>query len=186
MALGSGESSGDKKSVESSDGSESADSSSKKSSTSIDEQVLLDKDGIKITAEKYVNDSAMGDGVKLLVENNTDQTYTVGCDALIVNDYMITDLFSAEVAPGKKSNETMYLLSSELNAAGIDKIGKIEMYFHAYTSDNLDYLFQNEYAMIQTSDFADMDTTPDDSGTELYNQNGIPDRTSILQPMSFP
>ncbi|MDD6667627.1 MAG: hypothetical protein PUE58_06730 [Lachnospiraceae bacterium] len=184
MALASGESSSDKskKSVVTSgdSGSKAADqsskkgkSSSKKSTTTIDPQVLLDKDGIKITAEKYINDSVTGDGVQLLVENNTDKTYTIGCDALIVNDYMITDLFSTDVAPGKKSNATMDLLSSELNAAGIDKIGKIEMYFHAYTTDSMDYLFHNEYSMIQTSDFADMDTTPNDTGSELYNQNGI-------------
>lgn len=165
--------SGDSGSKAADQSSKKGKSSSKKSTTTIDPQVLLDKDGIKITAEKYINDSVTGDGVQLLVENNTDKTYTIGCDALIVNDYMITDLFSTDVAPGKKSNATMDLLSSELNAAGIDKIGKIEMYFHAYTTDSMDFLFQNEYSMIQTSDFADMDTTPNDTGSELYNQNGI-------------
>lgn len=28
----------------------------------------------------------MGDGIKLLVENNSAKDYTIGCDALIVND----------------------------------------------------------------------------------------------------
>ena len=70
---------------------------------SINEQVLVDQDGIKITATEYVTDSIWGDGIKLLVENNSARDYTIGCDALIVNDYMITDLFSADVAAGKKS-----------------------------------------------------------------------------------
>ena len=74
---------------------------------SINEQVLVDQDGIKITATEYVTDSIWGDGIKLLVENNSAKDYTIGCDALIVNDYMITDLFSADVAAGKKSNEVM-------------------------------------------------------------------------------
>ena len=69
---------------------------------SINEQVLVDQDGIKITATEYVTDSIWGDGIKLLVENNSAKDYTIGCDALIVNDYMITDLFSADVAAGKK------------------------------------------------------------------------------------
>ena len=139
---------------------------------SINEQVLVDQDGIKITATEYVTDSIWGDGIKLLVENNSAQDYTIGCDALIVNDYMITDLFSADVAAGKKSNEVMYLSSTELKAAGIDTVGQIEMYFHAYDS-NWDNLFQNVYSKLETSEFANMDTTPNDEGQELYNANGV-------------
>lgn len=139
---------------------------------SINEQVLVDQDGIKITATEYVTDSIWGDGIKLPVENNSSKDYTIGCDALIVNDYMITDLFSADVAAGKKSNEVMYLSSTELKAAGIDTVGQIEMYFHAYDS-NWDNLFKNVYSKLETSEFANMDTTPNDEGQELYNANGV-------------
>ena len=180
MAMGSG-SSGDTKDVASSDGSETtadssindgAENSSSKADVSIDESVIVDQDGIKIIATEYVSDSIMGDGIKLLVENNSDKDYTVGCDALIVNDYMITDLFVSEIAAGKKANETMYLSSSSLSAAGIENVGKIEMYFHAYDSE-LNYLFKNVYTELHTSEFDNMDTTPNDAGTELYNENGI-------------
>ena len=139
---------------------------------SINEQVLVDQDGIKITATEYVTDSIWGDGIKLMVENNSAKDYTIGCDALIVNVYMITDLFSADVAAGKKSNEVMYLSSSELKAAGIDTVGQIEMYFHAYDS-NWDNPFKNVYSKLETSEFANMDTTPNDEGQELYNANGV-------------
>lgn len=149
-----------------------ADADASTTKESIEEQVLVDQDGIKITATEYVTDSIMGDGIKLLVENNSETDCTVGCDALIVNDYMIIDLFSADVAAGKKSNELMYLSSSELKAAGIDTVGKVEMYFHAYDA-SWNNLFKNVYSEIQTSEFADMDTTPDEGGTELYNENGI-------------
>ena len=180
MAMGSG-SSGETKDVASSDGSETtadssindgAENSSSKTDVSIDESVIVDQDGIKIIATEYVSDSIMGDGIKLLVENNSDKDYTVGCDALIVNDYMITDLFVSEIAAGKKANETMYLSSSSLSAAGIENVGKIEMYFHAYDSE-LNYLFKNVYTELHTSEFDNMDTTPNDAGTELYNENGI-------------
>ena len=180
MAMGSG-SSGETKDVASSDGSETtadssindgAENSSSKTDVSIDESVIVDQDAIKITATEYVSDSIMGDGIKLLVENNSDKDYTVGCDALIVNDYMITDLFVSEIAAGKKANETMYLSSSSLSAAGIENVGKIEMYFHAYDSE-LNYLFKNVYTELHTSEFDNMDTTPNDAGTELYNENGI-------------
>lgn len=183
MLLGCGSSTGEKKQVVTSgteageaavpeNGGDASDTDNASAGESITEQVLVDQDGIKITATEYVTDDIWGDGIKLIVENTSNNDYTVGCDALIVNDYMITDLFSADVAAGKKSNEVMYLSSSELEAAGIDVVGKVEMYFHAYDS-NWDSLFQNVYSEIETSQYANMDTTPNDEGTELYNENGI-------------
>lgn len=177
MALGSGSSEEESKEIvgSSENAGKENDGGNKentKKDVSIQEQVLLDKSGIKITATKYQKDSIWGDGIALTIENNTDKTYTVGCDALIVNDFMISDLFVADVAAGKKANETMHLSSSALEAAGINSIGKIEMYFHAY-DDNYHNLFKNEYSKIETSLFGEMDTTCDTDGTELYNKDGI-------------
>ncbi|MCF0128053.1 MAG: hypothetical protein HUJ70_05755 [Pseudobutyrivibrio sp.] len=182
MAIGSGESASDstKKDIVSSDGSNSTSevsttdgsSQEEKPDVTIEEQVLIEQDGVRITATEYVTDSIWGDGIKLLIENDSSNDYSVGCDALIVNDYMITDLFYSEIAAGKKANETMYLSSVELKAAGIDNVGKIEMYFHAYDS-NWDYIFKEAYSEIQTSAYSSMDTTPNDSGMELYNKNGV-------------
>ncbi len=140
---------------------------------SIEEQVLVDQDGIKITATEYTTDSIWGDAIKLIIENNTSKDYMIGCDALIVNDYMIPDLFASTVAAGKKATENMYLSSGELNAAGIEKVGKIEMYFHASDDDTLDNLFSKVYSEIKTSEYENMDTTADDSGMELYNSDGV-------------
>lgn len=167
MALGSGSSgSDDTKEIV-------ATSNEPKTSVTIEEQELINQDGIVITAKEYVTDNIWGDGVKLVLENNSDKTVTIGCNALIVNNYMITDLFVAEVAPGKKSNEVMYLSNTELKAAGIDTVGQVEIYFHVYDSASYDNIFDSGCVTIKTSEFANMDTTPEDMGTELYNENGI-------------
>ncbi|MBR1910499.1 MAG: hypothetical protein IJ821_07935 [Lachnospiraceae bacterium] len=198
MALGSGSSdSGNKKDIVASGGSNTkVEDSASESDTSyedtssnedsgtkaeaastsnitVDEQVLVDQDGIKITATGYESDSIWGDGIGLLIENNSAKDYSIGCDALIVNDYMISDLFAQTVAAGKKATATMYLSSSQLRAAGIDTVGKVEMYFHAFDDETYDTLFDKVYSEIQTSEYNNMDTTADDSGTELYNNNGI-------------
>lgn len=186
MALGSGQSdSGETKQIVSNEESEttgvdeSAPDGSEDSETSsgvtvtIDEQVLLDQDGIIVTATEYVTGSIWGDGIKLLLVNNSDRDITVSCNALIVNDYMITDLFASGIAAGKKSNETLYLSSTQLKAAGIENVGKIEIYFHVFDSSTYDTLFDTECVTIQTSEYANMDTMPNDAGTELYNQDGI-------------
>ena len=167
MALGSGSSgSDDTKEIV-------ATSNEPKTSVTIEEQELINQDGIVITAKEYVTDNIWGDGIKLVLENNTDKTVTVGCNALIVNNYMITDLFVAEVAPGKKSNEVMYLSNIELKAAGLETVGQVEIYFHVYDSASYDNIFDSGCVTIKTSEFANMDTTPEDMGTELYNENGI-------------
>lgn len=141
--------------------------------TTIEEQVLIDRDGIRVTAKQYVTDSIWGEGIKVLIENNSDIDVMVGCDALIVNGYMISDLFSADVAAGKKANDTIYLSSSELKAAGIDVVGRVEIYFHAYDSDSYDSIFGKESAVIETSAIDRIDTKANDDGVELYNEGGI-------------
>lgn len=183
MALGCGQSdSGGTKQAVSNKESETADAGESDTDVSeessgvtvtIDEQVLVEQDGIVVTATEYVTDSIWGDGIKLLLDNNSDKDVAVGCKALIVNDYMITDLFSSTVAAGKKANETLYLSSTQLKAAGIENVGKIEIYFHMYDSSTYDTVFDSECVTIQTSEYANMDTTPNDAGTELYNQDGI-------------
>lgn len=140
---------------------------------SIEEQILLEQDGIKITATGMEEDSIWGEGVKLLIENNTEKNIGVGCNALIVNDYMITDLFSTSVAAGKKANEVMYMSSTELEAAGISNIGQIEIYFHIYDGDNFETILDADRVVIQTSQYENMDTENSQDGKELYNQDGI-------------
>lgn len=155
---------------------ENSDSSTEdntKEKVTIKEQVLVEQDGVKITAKEYVTDSFWGDGVKVLVENSTDRNIMVGCTALIVNNYNISDLFATEVAAGMSANDTIYLSSNELNAAGIDSVGKIEVYFHVYDNDTWDNIFDSECITIETSAIGDMKIEAHDDGYELYNENGI-------------
>lgn len=151
------------------------DDSSKKSNekTTIEETVLLERDGIKITAKEYITDSFWGDGVKLLIENTSDKNLTVSCDALMVNDYMVADLlFSGNVAAGKKTNETLYLSSTELKNAGIDNVGKVEIDFYAY-DDNYSRVFENEIVTLATNKIDSIDVNSNVDGVVLYNENDI-------------
>lgn len=156
-------------------GSKEADvtTKAKPATPTIEEAVVYDVDGIKITAKEYVTDSIWGDGIKFLIENDTTKNIMVGCNALIVNNYMISDLFATEVAAGKKTNETMTLSSSQLKAAGIDVIGQVEVYFHIYDSDSYDTIANTDCVLIKTSLFDQMDTKADDSGEVLYEKDGI-------------
>ena len=183
MSLGSGSTNSTKEIVTTEAGSAEADSgntessdtgeSEKPSGVTIEEQVLLDDNGLKVTATEYVEDGMFGDSIKLLVENNSDKTIGLGCKALIVNDYMISDLFSSTVAAGKKSNETIDLYNNQLENAGIENVGKIELYFQTFDPDT--YMTDKEYdcVTIETSAFDKIDTTPNDSGTTLFETDGV-------------
>lgn len=139
----------------------------------IEEAVVYDADGIKITAKEYVSDSIWGDGIKFLVENETDKNIAVTTNALIVNNYMLSDGFYADVAAGMKTNETMDLSTSQLRQAGIDIIGQIEIYFHIYDTDSYDSIADPDCILLKTSLFDQMDTKADDEGTVLYDADGI-------------
>lgn len=167
IAMGSGDSKdGDTKEI-------GGASSDEKEKVTIEEAVVLDQNDIKITAKEYVEDSIWGDGISMQIENNSGKDVMVSCKALIVNNYMITDLFASEVAAGKKANEVMRLSSSALEAAGIESVGQIEIYFRVYDPSSYDTIFEAEPVTIKTSAFDNMDTTPNDLGTELYNKDGI-------------
>ena len=174
QGCGSSDSDGEKDIVSSENKGDSANTEDdRKTTITIEEQVLFERDGIVVTAKEYVTDDIWGDGIKLLIENNSDKSITVGCNALIVNNYMISDLFVSGVAAGKSANKVMYLSNTELEAAGIEAVGQIEAYFHVYNSDTYETLFDTECVTIQTSEYANMDTIVDDTGVELYNENGV-------------
>lgn len=139
----------------------------------IEETVILEHEGVKVTAMEYTADSIWGDGIKLLVENNSDKSVGVSCENVIVNDYMLTDFFSTTVAAGKKDNETLYLSSTELEAAGVTNVGKVEAQLYLYDADSYSTIYTGELVEIQTSEYANMDTTADNVGAELYNENGV-------------
>lgn len=144
-----------------------------KTATTIEEQVLLENEGVKITATELVDDSIWGKGIRLLIENDSDKDVGFGCDALIVNNYMISNLFSSTVTAGNKANETLDLYSTELEAAGIENIGQIEVYLHSFDPETYMTITKYDKMTIQTSDYANMDTKAMDDGMELLNQDGI-------------
>ncbi|SDB13420.1 hypothetical protein [Butyrivibrio sp. INlla16] len=154
-------------------GSSNSKSNTKAEEITIKEQVLFDRGGMKITAISYETDSILGDGIKLLLENDSDKNLTVYSEELIVNGFMISDRFASEVAAGTKANETMYLSSSELKAVGIESIGKVEVYFLIHDSDDWTGVLMHDFVTIKTSAYKHMDKSADDSGFELFNEGGI-------------
>lgn len=143
--------------------------------TTIEETVVYDANNIKITAKEYTKDDGMfgGEGIKFLIENNTDKNIRVGVKALIVNNYMMSDLFAPSVAAGMKTNEVLEFSSTSLEKAGITSVGQVEIYFHIYDDDTWDDIDDPDVIVIKTSNYDKMQDNADTSGNVLFEEEGI-------------
>ena len=137
------------------------------------ETVLFDQDGIRITATGLSTDSLFGPELNLLVENDSAQNIVVQPNYCMVNGYMMTDLLSADVAAGKKANDTLDFLSNALARCGIETITDIELDLVVSDGDSWQTLYETGPVILQTSAAGQYTQTYDDSGEEIYNQNGI-------------
>ena len=104
----------------------------------IDETVLIDEAGIKITATGLTYTSSAVE-LDLVIENNTDQDLeflsgTLGYSINSVNGVMVDDGYlSCDVAAGKKAKDAMSFSYRDLMVYGITEISDIEV--GIYTSD---------------------------------------------------
>lgn len=137
----------------------------------IEEVVVLDELGVKITAKKLENDSFFGPELKLLIENNSGKNLTIQSRNTSVNGYMVDTIMSADVVDGKKVNDSITF--SGLDECGITTIADIEFSFHIFTSDDWETYFDSNTISIKTSAADTYDYKYDDSGDVAYDGNDV-------------
>ena len=171
------------KSVEKSGGNDSQVSSG----AGIDEQVLWEtSDGVKVVAKGLTyNSNGELSEINVYAENNSSKNVGIGTDVIIINDYMITDLTSIKVNAGGKTNDKIRISGTALREAGIDNVGKIEMYLHTFDPDSYHTLESSECITIKTTDYDKMDTETTISGTPIIDENGIRVYAQYVDENSF-
>lgn len=163
----------------------------------IEETVLLEEEGIKITATG-LSYSDYDVKLNLTIENNTEQKLsftsgTLGYSCNSVNGYMITDGYlNADVAAGKKKNDSISFSYSGLLLYGITEIADIQVGFTVKNDDyevvcqdlgqvktslteNYDYETDTLKSMLESKAWEKLADCSVDyySGEEIYNQDGI-------------
>ena len=97
----------------------------------IEETVLVDESGIKITAKSLDLNGFLGPEVKLLIENNSGQDLTFQCRNTSVNGDMAEPMMSVDVSNGKKANDSLVVTNSDLetwfNGSGDERIDSSAM-----------------------------------------------------------
>lgn len=139
----------------------------------IEETVLLDEEGVKITAKGLDTKALFGPEIKLLLENESGKNLTVQCRNLSVNGYMIEPMMSVDVVSGKKANDTLTLMESALNLCGIKTLADLEFSFHIFETDSFDTYMDTDRITLKTSAAEGYHYTFDDSGDVAYEGNDI-------------
>lgn len=139
----------------------------------VEEQVLFDQDDIKITLKSLKDDSIFGPSLQVLVENNSEQSIIVQTRDSSVNDLMVETMFSANVAAGKKANDSITFMSSELEQAGISTIQNIEFKFYIFNADTWSEVLESEVITIETSADKSFVQDYDDEGVLVLDEKGI-------------
>ena len=140
---------------------------------SVEETVLLDEAGVKITAKSLDMSALFGPELKLLIENESGKNLTVQTRSVSVNGYMIETMLSADVATGKKANDTLTFLESDLKLSGITTFADMEISFHIFDSDSWDTYLDSGSITLKTSAAEGFPYSYDDSGEVAYEGDGI-------------
>ena len=138
------------------------------------EQVeIYNANGVVVVANS-LEDGLFGPEISLTVENTSDKNITVSSRELSVNGYMFTSSsLYADVAAGKKAKETMTLMSSEMEAAGIDTVAEVAFWLHIYDSDSFKDIDDSDLITLRTSVADTYVQEVDDSGELIYSDKDI-------------
>lgn len=175
---GAGNSSASQKAEESSTGESSAaeessdtkesqnedSSDTEKSDNAADEsKVLFEDSTVRITYAGTDEESWMGKGLKVTIENLSDKNISVQTREASVNGVMDDPYFSCDVASGKTANDTIYFSTK-------DELGTIELSFHIFDSDTFDTIADTEKVTLVIDDSITSEKT---EANKIYEANGV-------------
>ena len=135
-------------------------------------QVLLDKRGLVITATGLTENGAQGAALDLSIENRSESDVTVEARDVSVNGYMMDASFSAAVAAGQTEKGSILFLASRMERSGIETIADMEFSFHILDQNRITFL-DSDAVTVRTPAADTYQYRFDDSGEELYNENGV-------------
>lgn len=135
-------------------------------------RLLLDKRGLVIMATGLVENGAQGSALKVSIENRSETNVTVEIRDACVNGWVMDVSFSAFVAAGEKKAGSILFLASEMKRSGIATIADLEFSFHILNQDRITFL-DSDTVTIRTPAADTYQYRFDDSGQELYSENGV-------------
>ena len=139
--------------------------------TTLEETVLLDEGGIKVTATDLTDYGGTPD-LKLHVENNTDGDIVISSGEYIaVNGCMVRGIFTIQVPAGESADDYVMFLDDEFEEAGIETVSDIKLAVRALDA-NWSEICTSDYVTVKTSAYGTVET-PAVDGDVLYDEGGV-------------
>lgn len=101
------------------------------------ERVLADSEDFTVKLKGFNPDDLLGFSMELFLENKDDESLMFSIRDVSVNSFMIDPLWASEVAAGKKANESVTFLASELEKNDIETVQEISFTLVVYESDDM-------------------------------------------------
>lgn len=143
-----------------------------KPEVTIAETVVYDSEEIKITAVT-LEESWLGQNIKLLVENNSGHNIALSGSDMVVNGVVMYGYLYIEVAAGMKAYGMLELYEDSLTTASIEQIAVVAAKdAYIYDTDSFETLTATPFEIV-TSLGQDYVQSVDESGEVLFESNGI-------------
>lgn len=139
----------------------------------LEETVLLDEGGIKVTATG-LTDYGLGGApdLKLHVENNTDGDITIQTsEYTAVNGCMVRGIASIQTSAGDSADDTVMFLDDEFEEAGIETVSDIKLAVRAIDAD-WNEICASYFVTVKTSAYGTVEN-PAVDGDVLYDKDGV-------------
>ena len=136
--------------------------------------VLYDKNNIRITVENMDTVNEWGYtyyALKLLIENKTQKDITFFSQFATVNNFSFRTNSSIKLISGTKGYMNVGILKDDADYCGIKHIMTFDFDIQAYDSSYKTVL--TEEFSLKTPDYGKYKQKVDETGTTLYNKNGI-------------
>ena len=149
----------------------------KNADVTVEETTILDEQGIKAVVKgygKYEGELLSFDRELLIdVTNNTEKAISFGLGNCSVNGIVTESHYFFTVEPGKTETCPAVFEMSPLEALGVTTVADYE--FNAVVQDNetSETIFESEPISIKTSAYEGFEYNYDESGTVLYDADGV-------------
>lgn len=140
----------------------------------IEETVICDQNGIKITVHSLeINEMGGYNILNVTLENSSDRNLTVTGTEFSVNDLIVSGTLYCELNAGATKEEALYISHDDLKRGGIELIQTMEFGITAFDPETYDTIFKTEPVMIQTSADPSYVQKYKDEGTLLYEDDNL-------------
>ncbi len=139
----------------------------------IEKQVLVDENGIKITALELDYSGSFGPKIMMQVENNTERDVMIQSRNSSVNGAMVESNFTFDIIAGESRREAIRFAKSDMELYGIEVVEKLEFGLLISDSRNWETIVSVDSLCVTTSAQQTKENHLEGYDTELYNVGGI-------------